>query len=156
MPSTYNPSGSNSNCFFVTLAYLLGLKSVDQLPPAIHQKMQDSPDGVYADFDMKDVKECLGATGRKYRLKQWLFKDDGSEVRAGTAMCRNEQFLLSEWQVPMLGVGYVTTKGVSHFVVLKDGHPPKYVCYQNNSNGKDVWGDVKRDWTDPAEGNKVV
>ncbi|KAK4215421.1 hypothetical protein QBC37DRAFT_386341 [Rhypophila decipiens] len=192
MPSTYNPSGSNNNCFFVTLAYLIGLQSVDDLPLDVKEEMKKLPNGVIVDYEMEEIDRCLKlAVGDKYQyhIKAWLFNDIGSEIESATvirrgsglrrmlrmnppntnAMWRHEQFLLDTWQVSMLGVGYVTTDNKSHFVVLKEGHPPAYVCYQHDSNGQDKWPEIKRNWRGKrdwrkcwlkrkslTEGNKVI
>lgn len=69
MPSTLNPSGSNDNCFFVTAAYLLGLQSVNELPPPVVAKMNkqrgiDPPDGTNS-----EMEDCLKQMGPSYHLK---------------------------------------------------------------------------------------
>lgn len=85
MPSTFNPSGSDLNCFFVTVAYILGLESVNELQPPVVDKMNRSrgmaaPDGI--DTELED---CLKEIGRPYLLKSWVdYASENPDNRQGS------------------------------------------------------------------------
>ncbi|KAG8169807.1 hypothetical protein KVR01_000552 [Diaporthe batatas] len=157
MPSTFNPSGSYMNCFFVTVTYLLGLDSVNDLPQPVRDKMNRSrgiaaPDGI--DTEMED---CLKQTGRPYLLKSWVDltgpnpdNRQGSEVLGGrhgggdgNIVWREEQFLFGEWNVNQIGIGYTTAENKAHFLVVKDTNPPSYVCFQEDTGGTERWKEVR-------------
>ena len=165
MPSTLNPSGSNDNCFFVTAAYLLGLQNVNQLPRRVRAKMKkggiDPPVGTNS-----EMEDCLKQMRRPYLLKTWInygSEDNdnrkGSEILGGrhgggdgNIVWRDEQFLFGKWNVNQIGIAYMTTSNIAHFIVVKDTDPPSYVCFQHDSDGTDKWKQVK-DREEEVNGN---
>lgn len=150
MPSTFNPSGSNDNCFFVTAAYLLGLQNVNQLPPPVVAEMHRSKGMFPHDGISTEMENCLKQMGRPYRLETWAFKDEGSERLGGRhgggdgdLVWRGEQFLFGQWNVGQIGIGYTTASGTNHFIVLNDTNPLSYMCFQHNTTGTDKWMEVR-------------
>lgn len=157
MPSTLNPSGSNDNCFFVTAAYLLGLQNVNQLPPPVVAKMNKRRGIAHPDGTNSEMEDCLKEIGHSYEVESWFNLGDGdNDNRKGSEMLggrhgggdgdivwRGEQFLFGKWNVDKIGIGYTTTSGINHFLVVKDTHPPSYVCFQHSSSGTDKWKEVR-------------
>jgi len=148
MASQYNPLGLTDSCFFVTVAYLLGLRSVYLLPATLQTEMGKG--GVFP-LDSA-IKPLLDMTGRPYRTQSLDIDtgtpNEGFEVTStgGRAVWRLEQFLMSKWSCDKIGVGYVTKTGVHHFIVVTEAQPPTYMCYQHTTGGVDKWEEVKGDW----------
>lgn len=150
MPSTFNPSGSNDNCFFVTASYLLGLQNVNQLPPSVVAEMHRSKGMFPHDGISAEMETCLKKMGRSYLLETWAFKAEGSEKLGGRhgggdgdLVWRGEQFLFGQWNVDQIGIGYTSKSGTNHFLVVKDTNPPSYVCFQHNTTGIEKWREVR-------------
>jgi hypothetical protein len=157
MPSTYNPSGSNSNCFFVTTAYLLGLPSVNDLPTPLRDEMNTGEGEFPMDFA---IHHLLSMTGHPYRTQAQCrgetepaqppseppVQDFEILSQGNGAVWRWEQFLMSKWCCSKIGIGYATPEDVLHFIVLTDAHPPTYMCYQHSTAGVDKWLQVRGDW----------
>ncbi|KAL1878183.1 hypothetical protein Daus18300_002100 [Diaporthe australafricana] len=147
MPSTFNPSGSDDNCFWVTAAYLLGLQNVNQLPAPVVAEMHSSQ-GMYPhDGTSPEMENCLKQMDHPYRLETWALEDEGSEVLGGRhgggngdLVWRGEQFLFGEWNVAQIGIGYQTP---SQECTCLDTNPPSYVCFQHNTTGTDKWLQVR-------------
>ncbi|KAI7088730.1 hypothetical protein KC356_g3044 [Hortaea werneckii] len=70
--SSFNPDGIRNNCVLVTLAYLMGLKSVNELNPQIQATFQaeQRPSGI----NRKTILKILELTGRQFRYEPWKFK----------------------------------------------------------------------------------
>ncbi|KAI7162064.1 hypothetical protein KC349_g2276 [Hortaea werneckii] len=70
--SRLNPDGIRNNCVLVTLAYLMGLRSVNELNPQIQATFQaeQKPDGIIR----KTILKILELTGREFRYEPWKFK----------------------------------------------------------------------------------
>lgn len=179
MPSTLNPSGSDDNCFFVTAAYLLGLQSVNQLPPPVVAKMNKGGGMLPPNGTNSEMEDCLKEIGHSYELKSWVNLGPGdNDNRKGSEMLggrhgggdgnivwRGEQFLFGSWNVDKIGIGYMTKSKIYHFIVVKDTDPPSYVCFQHSSSGTNKWEevrgrveDIKGNWHDIInnERSKVI
>ena len=99
--------------------------------------------------------------------KTWSKAQGGSARQGGAvtkAVWREEQFLFGEWHVKEIGIFYRRVDKSGHCIVLQEGDPnkqfdpPSNMDYQQESDGKNVWHDVKGDWQLAAEGNgnKVI
>lgn len=144
MASAYNPQGLTNNCIFVTVAYLLGV-SVDNLPQALRNEMQDTM-GVLSLDD--DIRPLLELTGRRFCTQSWENGDFELTSAGDRASWRLEQFLMSKWSCSGIGIGYQTVTNFAHFIVVTDAHPPTYMCYQHATEGRDKWQEVRGDWRD--------
>ncbi|KAK5122223.1 hypothetical protein LTR85_004133 [Meristemomyces frigidus] len=159
--STYNPANAGNNCVFVTLAYLLGLKSVDDLDAKIRAHF---PKPTAAGIDMQTIITVFDLTETQHhrRLKWQAWPGYAAQTLSagGRARWRAEQFLFGPWHVSQIGILYLRNDAVGsgHCIVLKDKNPPEYVCYQTETSGADYWRDVKGDWEDDliTEKNRVI
>ncbi|KAI7466643.1 hypothetical protein KC351_g14404 [Hortaea werneckii] len=173
--SSLNPNGLTNNCVIVTLAYLMGLKSVDELNPQIQATFQaeQTPGGISEDTMLR----ILRLTGRGFRYDSWGYTSSELAGRYAAQKRRKETDLCVEWGVEEIAIWYRRLDSIGsfqsgHCIVLKDHYsgessrgdrivmpgafPEQYVDYQESSAGESKWSEVRGDWLNQIGKEKVV
>jgi hypothetical protein len=178
--SSDNPTDQKNNCVFVTLAYLMGYRSTAELDIEIRKDMARLPADGSGGVPLSSISALTKKTGQQFVYKSFQASPTGAGTQAaalpsktppaiGTnvAGIRGEEMLLGEWNVTQIGIIYIrpASRG-GHCIVVKqtpaDGL--KYVCYQSESGGKDLWADAAGKKVaggpptvaDPTKGTKVL
>ncbi|KAI6869993.1 hypothetical protein KC338_g3263 [Hortaea werneckii] len=173
--SSLNPDGLTNNCVLVTLAYLMGLKSVKDLNPQIQATFQaeQTPGGISEDTIVK----ILRLTGRGFRYDSWGLTSSELAGKYAAQKRRKETDLCVEWGVEEIAIWYKRLDSIGsvqsgHCIVLKDHYsgessrgdrivmpgafPEQYVDYQESSTGDSRWSEVRGDWLNQIGKEKVI
>ncbi|KAI7607402.1 hypothetical protein KC343_g13088, partial [Hortaea werneckii] len=129
--SSLNPDGLTNNCVLVTLAYLMGLKSVKDLNPQIQATFQaeQTPGGISEDTMLK----ILRLAGRGFRYDSWGLTSSELAGKYAAQKRRKETDLCVEWGVEEIAIWYKRLDSIGsvqsgHCIVLKDHYSGESSC----------------------------
>ena len=140
--SSYNPGNADNNCVFVTLAYLLGLKSVNELNNQVKAFFPPPTARGIAPCTILTVLEKTG-----YEFKRISWSEEMTELispASGNMVWRAQEQMFKEWNTTQIGILFTWPDGNGHCIVAKKtSFGSEYVCFQTQFQGVDMSEDIK-------------
>lgn len=159
---------ASATTVLVTLAYLIGLKSVNELNPQIQATFQ--AERAAGGISEGAILRVLRLTGRGFRYDSGGLSSSELAEKYAAQKRRKETDLCVDWGVEGIGIWYNRLDPAGRFhsghcIVLKDHYsgessrgdrivmpgafPEQYVDYQESSMGDDRWSEARGDWSTP-------